>query len=66
MTFISIAAKVFPGQLQFQDLDFTEELKDKTSELFKSTSAAVTRDVSFSFLFFRDLYYSLVSGCEIH
>lgn len=48
MTFVSIAAKVFPGQLEIQNLDFNEKLSDKTSELFKSTSAAVTQDVSFS------------------
>lgn len=66
MTFVSIAAKVFPGQLTIQNLTFNEMLNDKTSELFKNTAASVTQDVSFSFLFFRDLYYSLVFVCEIH
>lgn len=50
MTFVSIAAKVFPGQLTIQN--FREALTDKTSEEFKMISEAVAQDVSFSFCSF--------------
>uniref|UniRef100_A0A674NEL2 Uncharacterized protein n=1 Tax=Takifugu rubripes TaxID=31033 RepID=A0A674NEL2_TAKRU len=39
------AAKVFPGELEIQNLTFNELLTDKTSELFKNTSENVSRDI---------------------
>ncbi|XP_056903428.1 mucin-13-like [Takifugu flavidus] len=39
------AAKVFPGELEIQNLLFNELLTDKTSERFKTTSANVSRDI---------------------
>eukprot|EP00066_Takifugu_rubripes_P015599 XP_011604865.1 PREDICTED: mucin-13 [Takifugu rubripes] len=43
------AAKVFPGELEIQNLPFDEALTDKTSELFKNTSENVIRDIKVAF-----------------
>lgn len=48
MTSVSIAAKIFPGNLEIPGIPFTEDLKDKQSEEFNRTSANVTQNVSFS------------------